>query len=78
MSPVRRGHVDDQVWRFVLTGGIALDNPNPNPAPDWLSDKAWSEIVRASDLPRLKGFMNRKFSYICFLDFQLIKIVGFV
>ncbi|XP_008290011.1 dynein heavy chain 3, axonemal [Stegastes partitus] len=51
-----KGQVDDQVWRFFLTGGIALDNPYPNPAPEWLSDKSWSEIVRASKLPNLDGF----------------------
>lgn len=49
------GKVDDQVLRFLLTGGIALDNPYPNPAPEWLSDKSWSEIVRASKLPNLDG-----------------------
>ncbi|KAG7245081.1 hypothetical protein INR49_023647, partial [Caranx melampygus] len=53
-----KGQVDDQVWRFLLTGGIALDNPYPNPAPEWLSDKSWSEIVRASKLPNLDGFFE--------------------
>nr|XP_046272657.1 dynein axonemal heavy chain 3 isoform X2 [Scatophagus argus] len=53
-----KGQVDDQVWRFLLTGGIALDNPYPNPAPEWLSDKSWSEIVRASKLPNLGGFFE--------------------
>lgn len=51
-----KGQVDDQVWRFLLTGGIALDNPYANPAPEWLSDKSWSEIVRSSKLPNLVGF----------------------
>ncbi|KAJ1097170.1 hypothetical protein NDU88_002296 [Pleurodeles waltl] len=49
--------VDDIVWRFLLTGGVALDNPHPNPSPDWLSDKSWAEIVRASNLKNLVGFM---------------------
>lgn len=53
-----KGQVDDQVWRFLLTGGIALDNPYPNPAPDWLTDKSWSKIVRASKLPNLDGFFE--------------------
>ncbi|KAM7373014.1 hypothetical protein PAMP_007900 [Pampus punctatissimus] len=53
-----KGQVDDQVWRFLLTGGVALDNPYPNPAPEWLSDKSWSEIVRASKLPNLDGFFE--------------------
>ncbi|XP_047461369.1 dynein axonemal heavy chain 3 [Mugil cephalus] len=52
------GKIDDQVLRFLLTGGIALDNPYPNPAPEWLSDKSWSEIVRASKLPNIDGFFE--------------------
>jgi len=35
-----------------------LDNPFLNPAPDWLSEKSWAEIVRCSDLPAFKGFMH--------------------
>ena len=42
--------IEDAKWRFLLTGGVALGNPYPNPAPDWLIEKAWSEIVRASAL----------------------------
>ncbi|XP_059139620.1 dynein axonemal heavy chain 3-like isoform X2 [Physella acuta] len=49
------GKVDENAWRFLLTGGVALENLLPNPAPTWLSDKAWSEIVRASKLPNLHG-----------------------
>ncbi|CAH8618599.1 unnamed protein product [Heterobilharzia americana] len=50
--------VDETVWRFLLTGGVALENPHPNPCPDWLSDKCWAEIVRATELPGLDGFME--------------------
>ncbi|XP_069503771.1 dynein axonemal heavy chain 3 [Ambystoma mexicanum] len=50
--------INDVVWRFLLTGGVALDNPYPNPSPEWLSDKSWSEIVRASNLESLSGFMD--------------------
>lgn len=35
---------------FVILGGVALDNPFSNPAPEWLSQKSWSEIIRASQL----------------------------
>ncbi|CAH8492971.1 unnamed protein product, partial [Dicrocoelium dendriticum] len=50
--------VDEEVWRFLLTGGVALDNPHPNPAPNWLSEKSWAEIVRASNLTELQDFMD--------------------
>eukprot|EP00976_Prorocentrum_cordatum_P033208 676474-Prorocentrum_minimum.AAC.3 len=30
-----------------------MDNPHPNPASDWLSDKGWGEICR---LDAIKGF----------------------
>ncbi|CAI8026112.1 Dynein heavy chain 3, axonemal [Geodia barretti] len=53
-----RKEVDEEVWRFLLTGGVALENPHPNPNPQWLSDKSWGEVVRASDLPNLKGWMQ--------------------
>ncbi|XP_077762989.1 dynein axonemal heavy chain 3 isoform X1 [Canis aureus] len=50
--------INEEVWYFLLTGGVALDNPFPNPAPEWLSEKAWAEVVRASALPKLKGLME--------------------
>ncbi|XP_018322727.1 dynein heavy chain 3, axonemal isoform X2 [Agrilus planipennis] len=48
--------ISDEVWNFLLTGGVALDNPYPNPGPGWLTDKSWSEVVRASNLPGLDKF----------------------
>ena len=55
-----RGDIDDEEWRFLLTGGVALDNPYPNPCSEWLTDRSWSEIVRASNLTNLNGFKERK------------------
>ena len=64
----KRGLIDDEVWRFLLTGGVGLENPYPNPAPLWLGDKSWSEIVRASaNLKNLNGLRESnliKFSQI--------------
>jgi hypothetical protein len=45
-----QGQIDDELVAFLLTGGVALENPFENPAPAWLSDKAWSEVVRCSNL----------------------------
>ncbi len=56
--PPCRGEVDEQCWRFLLTGGVALENPHANPFPHWLGDKSWGEIVRASELPNLKGWFK--------------------
>ncbi|KAK7101861.1 hypothetical protein V1264_020177 [Littorina saxatilis] len=53
-----RGEVNDQEWRFLLTGGVALENPFLNPASTWLTDKSWAEIVRCSQLPAFDGFMD--------------------
>lgn len=55
--------IDEAVWYFLLTGGVALDNPFPNPAPDWLSEKAWAEVVLASALPQLRGLMEHVQQY---------------
>ncbi|XP_066246402.1 dynein axonemal heavy chain 3 [Euwallacea similis] len=50
------GQIDEDVWAFLVTRGVVLDNPYPNPAPEWLSDKSWSEIVRVSLLTGMNGF----------------------
>ncbi len=74
-----RGEVKEEVWRFLLTGGVALDNPHPNPFPQWLGDKSWGEIVRASELRKLKGWfkgtrmqcMLREFLNVLTIDFSI-------
>ncbi|XP_039753870.1 dynein heavy chain 3, axonemal [Pararge aegeria] len=50
------GKLDDEQVAFLLTGGVALENPYENPAPTWLSEKCWSEVVRSSNLNGLRGF----------------------
>ena len=57
MKYAHRHEVDDAEWRFLLTGGVALDNPHKNPTT-WLPEKSWSEVVRASALPGLQGLMD--------------------
>mmetsp|Transcript_6703 Transcript_6703/g.27190 ORF Transcript_6703/g.27190 Transcript_6703/m.27190 type:complete len:4341 (+) Transcript_6703:132-13154(+) len=44
--------IESEELRFFLTGGISTgDVSKPNPAPEWLSDKAWGELLRMTDLP---------------------------
>eukprot|EP00614_Pseudopedinella_elastica_P018404 CAMPEP_0172648382 /NCGR_PEP_ID=MMETSP1068-20121228/241239_1 /TAXON_ID=35684 /ORGANISM="Pseudopedinella elastica, Strain CCMP716" /LENGTH=2530 /DNA_ID=CAMNT_0013462701 /DNA_START=4 /DNA_END=7593 /DNA_ORIENTATION=- len=51
-----RNEVDNSEWLFLLTGGVALDNPHRNPASEWLSEKQWGEVCRLSDLESMAGF----------------------
>lgn len=50
-----RGSMDQNLLSFFLTGGVFLDNPYANPAPEWLSQKTWNEIVKAENVSALKN-----------------------
>jgi dynein heavy chain, axonemal len=65
------GTIDAAEWRFLLAGppagaasggACAASGSNKttttshNPAPDWLTDNAWSELLGLSQLPSFAGF----------------------
>lgn len=47
--------MDEDVWRFLLIGGVVLENFNFNFVLEWLIEKFWGEIVRVFNLLNLKG-----------------------
>ncbi|XP_017878877.2 dynein heavy chain 3, axonemal [Ceratina calcarata] len=53
-----RDDVEEELWTFLLTGDVALDNPYPNPDPSWLTDKSWADVVGAMNLPGLTRFKH--------------------
>lgn len=66
------GKVDEQEWRFLLTGGVALENKFLNPASGWLTDKSWAEMVRCSALPAFKGILQHFTEHVSFGRFVLL------
>ncbi|XP_054282731.1 dynein axonemal heavy chain 7-like [Macrosteles quadrilineatus] len=47
--------MDHSEWMFLLTGGVGLDNPYPNPAT-WLPQNSWDQLCRCDLLTNFKGF----------------------
>ncbi|XP_011500273.1 PREDICTED: dynein heavy chain 7, axonemal-like [Ceratosolen solmsi marchali] len=51
------GKLSNRQWMFILTGGISLNDPYPNPHI-WLPLQAWKEVCRLDDILEFKGIKS--------------------
>ncbi|XP_074169160.1 dynein axonemal heavy chain 1 isoform X1 [Rhinolophus sinicus] len=47
--------IDQSEWRYLLSGG-SIQVMTENPAVDWLSERAWRDILALSNLPAFSSF----------------------
>uniref|UniRef100_A0A8C5ZKT2 Dynein axonemal heavy chain 1 n=1 Tax=Marmota marmota marmota TaxID=9994 RepID=A0A8C5ZKT2_MARMA len=52
---MNEGKINQAEWRYLLSGG-SIQSMTENPAPDWLSDRAWRDILALSNLPTFSSF----------------------
>ncbi|XP_023368810.1 dynein heavy chain 1, axonemal [Otolemur garnettii] len=52
---MNEGKINQSEWRYLLSGG-SIQIVTENPAPDWLSDRAWRDILALSNLPAFSFF----------------------
>lgn len=71
-----RGSIDAQEWLFLLTGGLGHAGKQANPAPEWLSDRAWSELCKLSLLPSFAGAISGALTPGCQLRWGSACCVG--
>ncbi|XP_054451580.1 dynein axonemal heavy chain 1 [Pteronotus mesoamericanus] len=52
---MNEGKINQSEWRYLLSGG-SVQVMTENPAVDWLSDRAWRDILALSNLPAFSSF----------------------
>ncbi|CAO2638238.1 Dynein axonemal heavy chain 1 [Lemmus lemmus] len=54
---MNEGKINQAEWRYLLSGG-SIQTMTENPAPNWLSDRAWRDILALSNLPAFAMFSS--------------------
>lgn len=49
-------------WMFLLTGGVGLENPHPNPS-SWLVNKSWDELCRLDEYENFRGIRDHFYKH---------------
>ncbi|XP_033612844.1 dynein heavy chain 1, axonemal isoform X2 [Fukomys damarensis] len=52
---MNEGKINQGEWRYLLSGG-SIQTMTENPAPNWLSERAWRDILALSNLPTFASF----------------------
>ena len=55
-TPHHTTHQDE--WRHLISGGTTVPQRLPNPAPDWITDHTWSDILTLPCLPSYGAFVE--------------------
>ncbi|KAK2534504.1 hypothetical protein Q9966_007154 [Columba livia] len=51
------GQIDMEEWRYLLSGGT-IKEMQENPAPGWLNERAWGNILALSNLKNFSSFAD--------------------
>ncbi|NXM42418.1 DYH1 protein, partial [Gymnorhina tibicen] len=54
---MNEGQINMDEWRYLLSGG-AIKEMKDNPAPAWLNERAWGDILALSSLKNFSDFDN--------------------
>ncbi|XP_037386166.1 dynein axonemal heavy chain 1 isoform X5 [Talpa occidentalis] len=54
---MNEGKINQNEWHYLLSGG-SIQAMTENPAPDWLSDRAWRDILALSNLPAFSSLTS--------------------
>nr|XP_009665828.1 PREDICTED: dynein heavy chain 1, axonemal [Struthio camelus australis] len=54
---MNEGQIDMDEWRYLLSGG-AIKTMRENPAPEWLYERAWGDILALSNLKNFSSFAD--------------------
>ncbi|XP_048258404.1 dynein axonemal heavy chain 1-like isoform X3 [Haliotis rufescens] len=50
------GSINMDEWRFLIAGGTVKPEELPNPAPEWISDRSWQDILTLGVLQKFVDF----------------------
>ncbi|KAA0196090.1 Dynein heavy chain 1 axonemal [Fasciolopsis buskii] len=49
------GKINMDEYRYLLAGGTSKPRDLPNPAPEWISDRMWGDVLTLNALPSFSG-----------------------